>query len=168
VQGLGEGSDPGRDRLGHGHKIYGARDGVDNGGVGDADLGSDLGASAHVGLGHGHGNPADEAVVPVGHPGAVGVEGVGAVVFGDDIDHIVGAPADGNVGHVQGLGVNLPVHRVGEKFPEIGTVDVCGREDGFALVPAVASLVVMVSGQGCLGVKDGSRSQDQDQARQKR
>jgi hypothetical protein len=90
--------------------------------------------------------------VPIGHPGAVGVESVGAVVFGDDIDDVVVPAADGDVGHVEGLGVNLAVHRVGKEFPEIGAVDIGSREGGFVLVPAVAGLVVVVGRQGNLGV----------------
>lgn len=151
VQGLGVGGDPAGDRLGHGHKVHNAGGRVDDRGIRDSDLGGDLGTVPDVSQGYGHGATGEETGMPVGNPRRVGVKGIGAVVFGNYVSHIVGAPADADVGHVKGLGVYLAVHRVREKFSEIGTVDVGGGEDGFILVPTIAGLVVMVSGQGGLG-----------------
>jgi hypothetical protein len=152
MQGLGEGSDPAGDGLGHGHEVHDAVGGINDRRIGDTDLGCDLGAIPHIRLGHGHGDAANKTVVPIGYSSGVGVEGVGAVVFGDHVNHVMGPATDGDVGHVEGLGIDLPVHRVGKKFPKISAVDVGGRKNGFVLVPTVAGLVVMVGRQGSLGV----------------
>ncbi len=150
MQGLGEGGDGAGDRLGHGHEINGSSRGIDDGRVRNADLGGDLGA-IDISLSHGRGDTPDEAVMPIGHPGVVGVESVCAVVLGDHVNDVVGSAADGDAGHIKGLGVNLAINRVGEKLPERGAVDVGGGEEGLVLVPAVPGLVVMVGRQGGLG-----------------
>lgn len=151
VELLQEVGDAPADGFRHGHEIHGAGRGVDDRGVGDADLGGDLGAAVDVRLGHRHGDAADVAVVPVGHSRRIGVEGVGAVMLGHDKNHVVGAAADGEIGHIEGLGIDLPVHGVGEELAEGRAVDVGGCQDGFVLVPSVAGLVIMVGRQGNLG-----------------
>jgi len=52
-------------------------------------------------------------------------------VFGHHENHVMNHPADRKGGDVKGLGIDLSIHRLGEKFPEGGLVNVGGRQDGF-------------------------------------
>ncbi len=58
----------------------------------------------------------------------------------------MGATTNADIGHIEGLGVNLPIHRIRKKLSEGGTVDVGSGKNGFVLIPSIPSLVVMV---GC-------------------
>ena len=63
-----------------------------------------------------------------------------------DEDDVVSAFAgDGDIGHVQRLGVELAVDRIGKKFAESRGVDVCGSEDRFRSVCTGTRDVVVMS-----------------------
>jgi hypothetical protein len=152
VQGLAERRDAGGNRFGHSHEVDGAGRGVDDGRVRDSNFRCYLGTVDVQSGSVTRSNNRDtrcgvkKTGMPIGNPGGVRVKGIGTVVFGDNINHIVGAPADADIRHIKGLCVNLAVYRVGEKFPEGSAVDIGRGQGGFALVPTVAGLVVMVGG----------------------
>jgi hypothetical protein len=147
MQGLGEGGDSARNRLGHGDKVNSACGGIDHGRICDSDFRGNLGTgNIHRSgtSGNGHGDATDEAVMPIGDPGGVGVKGIGAIVLSNHVNHIMGSPSDTDFGHVKGLGVNLAIYRIGEKLTKRSAVDIGRGKYGFVLVPSVAGLVIVV------------------------
>ena len=145
--------------FGHGREIHGAGGRINDRGIGDSYFRGDLGAGnvdgARTRRDRGD-SPADIGYVPIGYPGVVGVESVGAVVLGDNINHVMGSAADSNIRHVKGLGINLAVNRVGKKLAEGGAVDIGGGEGRFVLVPAIAGLVIVIGREGSLGENLGT------------
>jgi len=63
-----------------------------------------------------------------------------------DEDDVVSAFAgDGDIGHIQRLGVELAVDGIRKKFAESRGIDVCGSEDRFGSVCTGTRDVVVVS-----------------------
>ena len=104
--------------------------------------------------------------MPKRRAGGVGVEGVHAVVLGDDIDDVVRALArDSHLGLDERLPVDQSVNRILEELAE-RRFDVGGREDLFGQILA-GTLDIIVIGQhvggddsacGCGGRRDRGSS----------
>jgi hypothetical protein len=134
--------------LGHGYQVEGVGGRVDDRSAGDADLRGDLVAAnirgqddVDVGAG------VDEARVPdgVGGTQAVGVEGVDAIVLrGDEYEVMDALARNIDASHVQRLGIDLPVHRVGVQLAERGRGDVGRREGGLGQVLTRPRHVVVI------------------------
>ena len=74
---------------------------------------------------------------------AIGIEGVDAIVLGDDEEDVVRALAgDAEIGHVKRLSVDVAIHGVAEQLSELGGVDVGERQRRFVAVQGVAGVVV--------------------------
>jgi hypothetical protein len=80
----------------------------------------------------------------------VRVEGKNAVSLGGYIENIVRAlSGNGDVGHIQGLPVDLIVNRVREQFAEGFGSDICGRKGGFVeILPGTAEIVMLGESAG--------------------
>ena len=147
VEGVGVHGTSGGDRLGLGGDVERAGGRVDNGRAGDADLGGQV---TLPGLSRRDGGDAlrrvDEAIVPERGAGFVGVEGVDTVVLGGDEDDVVNSLArDRHASHVEGLGVDRAVDRVGELHAEVRRVDVRRVQDRLIEVLAGPRVIVVIS-----------------------
>ena len=61
-----------------------------------------------------------------------------------NIDHIVRRAVNGQVGHIERLSVDGAIHIQSEQLSKGRGIDVCGRENRFRQVRALASVVVLV------------------------
>ncbi len=114
MQGLSVSGNSGRNLHGHRHEVDGIGGRVNDRRIRDADHGGDLGAVTDIGDGNG-GNPCggiQETVLPIGHSRRIGIKGIGAVIFRNYVNHIVGSTANADLGHVERLGVDLAVHGI--------------------------------------------------------
>src|SRR5882724_7560624 len=77
----------------------------------------------------------------------IGVEGVDAVVFGGDVEHVARAlSGDFDVGYEERLGVNRAVYFERAELAEVLGIDVLRRQDFFGECGAGAGVVVLGGG----------------------
>ncbi len=154
--------------FGGADEIHRVRGRVDDGSAGDADDRGDVGgadvalrdgccaARRAVGGGEHAGFPER---IRVGAAVGVGIEGIDGVIFGSNEDDVVRAAAgDGDVLHIERLGVNLAVYGLRKKAAEIGGSDGGRRELRFVGIRARARVVVMLRGD-VLCAKRGGEEQ---------
>ena len=84
--------------------------------------------------------------------GAVGVEGIDAVVLGGDEEHVVFA-LTGNldVGHIKGLSVSIAVDGKSKDFSKLFGINVLRVENFFVEICPGAGVVVLGGQHLCLG-----------------
>src|SRR5690348_5210549 len=92
--------------------------------------------------------------------GIIGIEGINRVVFRGYKEYIALRARNGEIGDVQGLSVDVPVHRQGEELAKIADVDVGSVEPGLLAVFASAIIVVMLGGDRYLGRCTGRDQQN--------
>src|SRR5581483_11623197 len=120
------------------NNIHGISIAVDDRASGNADVAINIGATKVIG------NRSPKIGVPVSHVGGIGVEGVNAVMHRRDIDHVVDAAADIDIGCHQRLAVNLVIHHVLEEHAKLVDIYVAGRKGGLVQVGAGARVVIVL------------------------
>jgi hypothetical protein len=83
--------------------------------------------------------------VPERRSAFVAIKRVNAVVFSGHIDDVMAAAAgDGNARDVEGLGINVPIHRICEQLSEGLGIHVRWRQDGFLRIESGASEIIVI------------------------
>jgi len=97
-----------------GHQVHGIGRGIDHWSTGDSDLGAYVLATNVITRYRSDSGERTEGLQKIGLPklaAAVHIESVNLIVFGRDQHDIMTASADVELGYVQGLSVNLALHR---------------------------------------------------------
>ncbi len=128
---------------------------VDHRGVGDADLRRDLAAAMIVAGGL---IRSQSAYFPELRA-RVGVERIGASVFGNYDQHIMRLPRHRKAAHVERLPVDFAVHRQFTKLAKPVEVDILRGEHRLRSIPSVARVVIVI--RGYIHARGGSHRKSQ-------
>ena len=129
--------------FGGSYHIYRIRSRVDYWRTCDANLRNKIGTINISRRDGGHIRRVNETGTPeeIRRPGEaslIGIEGIDAVMFGGYKDNIVRAASHGEIGHIQRLGVDLPIDVVGNAFSELAHIHICCGQNGFIRIESRA------------------------------